>query len=99
MPTARVWRLSLCTPRDESLPSIDCISTLNPAFSISALATGAKLVSTCRSVECISTIGVPSYPASFKSSLALLKTEFNRPSIPFSVESVVPHGKYDLHAL
>ena len=40
--------------------SIDCMSTLKPAFSISDLATGARLVSTARSVECISTIGVPS---------------------------------------
>ena len=40
--------------------SMDCISTLKPAFSISDLATGARLVSTARSVECISTIGVPS---------------------------------------
>ena len=40
--------------------SIDCMSTLKPAFSISDLATGARLVSTARSVECMSTIGVPS---------------------------------------
>src|SRR5215831_6551684 len=70
--------------------SIDCISTLNPAFSISDFATGAKLVSAWRSVECISTIGVPSYPASFKSTWALLKSEFNIPSMPVSVESGLP---------
>ena len=40
--------------------SIDTMSTLKPARSIWALATGARLVSTCRSVDCISTIGVPS---------------------------------------
>ena len=40
--------------------SIDCMSTLKPAFSISDLATGARLVSIGRSVECMSTIGVPS---------------------------------------
>ena len=40
--------------------SIDCMSTLKPPFSISDLATGARLVSTCRSVECSSTTGVPS---------------------------------------
>src|SRR5262249_44190219 len=78
--------------------SIDCMSTLKPAFSISDLATGAKLVAST-SVACISTIAVPSYPASFNSSRAFLKSEFNRPSIPFSLESGVPHGKYDLHTL
>jgi hypothetical protein len=36
------------------------MSTLKPAFSISDFATGARLVKTCRSVECSSTIGVPS---------------------------------------
>ena len=40
--------------------SIDCMSTLKPAFSISDLATGARLVSTPRSVDCSSTTGVPS---------------------------------------
>ena len=40
--------------------SIDCMSTLKPPFSSSSLATGARLVSTARSVECIRTTGVPS---------------------------------------
>src|SRR5207237_8944164 len=40
--------------------SIEIMSTLKPPFSSSDLATGARLVSTARSVECISTIGVPS---------------------------------------
>ncbi len=40
--------------------SIDCMSTLKPPRSISDLATGARLVSTARSVECSSTTGVPS---------------------------------------
>src|SRR5690242_13974731 len=99
MPAAGIRRIPLGTACDQVCQSIDCISTLKPAFSISDLATGAKLVSACMSVECISTIGVPSYPASFKSSWAFLKSEFNRPSIPFSLEKAVPHGKYDLHTL
>ena len=40
--------------------SIDCMSTLKPARSSSDLATGARLFSTARSVECMSTTGVPS---------------------------------------
>ena len=40
--------------------SLDCMSTFKPAFSISDLATGPRLVSTCRSVECSNTTGVPS---------------------------------------
>src|SRR5205085_12015643 len=40
--------------------SIDCISTLKPAFSIGDFATGARLVRAFRSVECISSTGVPS---------------------------------------
>ena len=40
--------------------SIDCMSTLKPACSSSALVTGAMLVSTGRVVDCISTTGVPS---------------------------------------
>ena len=40
--------------------SIDCMSTLKPAASSCALATGAMLVMTAISVACISTIGVPS---------------------------------------
>src|SRR5262245_54154419 len=40
--------------------SIDTMSTLKPARSINDLATGARLVSTGKSVDCISTMGVPS---------------------------------------
>ena len=40
--------------------SIETMSTLKPPFSRSDLATGPRLVSTARSVECINTIGVPS---------------------------------------
>ena len=40
--------------------SLDCMSTLKPAFSISDFATGPRLVRTCRSVECSRTTGVPS---------------------------------------
>ena len=40
--------------------SIACKSTLKPAFSISDFVTGARLLSETMSVDCISTIGVPS---------------------------------------
>ena len=40
--------------------SIDCMSTLKPPFSISRLATGARLVCQKRSLDCSSTTGVPS---------------------------------------
>ena len=40
--------------------SIDCMLTLKPAASSCALATGAMLVSTVRSVDCSSSTGVPS---------------------------------------
>ena len=40
--------------------SIACMSTFIPAFSIRFFATGARFVSTVRSVDCMSTTGVPS---------------------------------------
>ena len=40
--------------------SISTMFTLKPPRSSSDLATGAKFVSTCRSVECMSSTGVPS---------------------------------------
>src|SRR5215475_13029164 len=79
--------------------SIDCMSTLKPAFSMRFFATGAKLVRTARSVECIRTMGVPSYPPSLRRALAFSKLESRKPSMPLKDSFGDPHGKRALHTL
>src|SRR5262249_29811540 len=72
--------------------SIACRSTLNPAFSSSDFATGAKFDSEAMSVDCMSTTGVPSYPACAKSSLALAKLLSSLSSQPLVVSNGEPQG-------
>ena len=79
--------------------SIACISTLNPAASSSIFATGAMLVSTVRSVDCMSTTGVPSYPASWRSCFALAALPFSTSAMPSSLASGVPQTNTALHTL
>ena len=62
--------------------SIGWISTLMPAFSSWALATGAICLMTPRSVGCGMTMGVPSYLASASSSLAFATLPSSSPSMP-----------------
>src|SRR5262249_20662201 len=79
--------------------SIDCMSTLKPAASSCALATGARLVSTGRSVDCIRTTGVPSYPASCESCFALAAFWLSASDMPSSLASGVPQTKGALQTL
>src|SRR5262245_16967800 len=79
--------------------SIETMSTLNPPFSRRFLATGARFVRTTRSVDCMSTMGVPSYPASLRRALDFSKFDSSSPSIPFVDSSGVPHTNIALHTL
>ena len=60
MPAARSGGFFLDVRMMMLCQSIGCMSTLKPAFSISRLATGARLVCQNRSLDCSSTTGVPS---------------------------------------
>src|ERR1044071_104092 len=78
--------------------SIACRSTLKPAFSSSDFVTGARLLSEAMSVDCISTTGQPTEPASCSSARALAKSEVILSSQPFVDCSGEPHGNSDLHS-
>jgi hypothetical protein len=75
------------------------MSTLKPPCSSSALVTGAMLVSTGNVVDCISTTGEPSYPASFRRALDFSKSGLTSRSPLISKPLGVPHTKAAVQTL
>ena len=77
--------------------SIEIMSTLKPARSSSAFATGPSCLITPRSVGASRVTGVPSYPASARSAFAFAALPSTSPAMPASVASGEPQVNIALH--